>query len=168
MRILGVCGSLQARSANHDLLVAAARLAPPGVEVVLFDGLRGLPLFNPDIEAEGETGPVRAWRDALADSDAVLIACPEYGHSLPGALKNAVDWIIGSGELHCKVVAVTASVASADRGQLGLQALCQTLRAVDAVIVGGAPTVRGEGFEAQVRALLEALVRGTEAESRPD
>src|SRR5437870_1396517 len=101
MRILAICGSLQARPANLALLRSAAANAPAGVEVVLFDGLRDLPHFNPDLEPEGAPPPpaVAAWRRALAESDGVLIATPEYGFSLPGALKNGIDWTIGSGEL---------------------------------------------------------------------
>src|SRR5262249_35813943 len=108
VRILGVCGSLQAESANLALLHTAAASGPDGVDVVLYDGLRQLPHFDPDTDASGEPPSVRDWRQALADSDAVLIASPEYGHSLPGALKNAIDWVIGSGELERKVVAITA------------------------------------------------------------
>lgn len=115
MRVLGICGSLQARSGNLALLHAAAALMPEGAELVLFDGLRELPLFNPDIEAGGAPESVTRWRLALAASDAVLIASPEYGFSLPGALKNGIDWVIGSGELERKVVAVTAAVAGPGR-----------------------------------------------------
>jgi len=160
VRVLAVSGSLQARSGNLELLHAAAAAAPPGVEVVLFDGVRDLPLFNPDLEPEGGPPPpaVQAWRDALRGSDAVLIASPEYGHSLPGALKNAVDWVIGSGELHQKVVAITAAVPSAARGRLGLGALRQTLLAVDVILVGGEPIARGPGFAPAVAELLQALV----------
>ena len=92
MRILGICGSLQRESGNLTLLRTAARLAPSGVELVLFDGARLLPPFDPDLEQAGAPAAVVAWREALAASDAVLIASPEYGHSLPGALKNAIDW----------------------------------------------------------------------------
>jgi hypothetical protein len=107
MKILGVCGSLQRQSANHALLEVAAASTPVGVEVVLFDGLRELPHFNPDIDASGAPESVRRWRRALAESDAVLIASPEYGFSLPGVLKNGIDWVIGSGELEGKVIAIT-------------------------------------------------------------
>ena len=72
--------------------------------------LATLPHFNPEIEATGVPESVTRWRRALAESDAVLIASPEYGFSLPGALKNAIDWVIGSGELEGKVVAITAAV----------------------------------------------------------
>ncbi|HVZ32176.1 MAG TPA: NADPH-dependent FMN reductase, partial [Polyangiaceae bacterium] len=94
MRILAISGSLQARSSNLTLLETAVRLAPPGVEVVLFDGLRSLPQFNPDLEEGGVLPEVEAWRQAIATSHALLIACPEYGFSLPGALKNGIDWVI--------------------------------------------------------------------------
>jgi chromate reductase, NAD(P)H dehydrogenase (quinone) len=157
VRILGVCGSLQAESANLALLRTAAASAPDGVDVVLYDGLRQLPHFDPDTEASGEPPSVRDWRQALADSDAVLIASPEYGHSLPGALKNAIDWVIGSGELERKVVAITAAVPGPERGRLGLQALRQTLGAVRATIVGGEPIPRGPDFERRVAELVREL-----------
>jgi chromate reductase len=165
VRILAVSGSLQAESANLALLRTAATSAPAGVEVVLFDGLRELPHFDPDIEARGEPLAVRAWRDALADSDAVLFASPEYGHSLPGVLKNGIDWVIGSGELEGKVVAITAAVPGPERGRLGLQALRQTLGAVRATIVGGEPIARGPGFEREVAALVRDLVDTVRRES---
>lgn len=90
MRILAVCGSLQTTSKNLVLLHAAAASAPSGVQLVLFDGVRDLPHFNPDIEASGVPESVRQWRQALAEADAVLIASPEYGFSLPGA--NPFHW----------------------------------------------------------------------------
>ena len=170
MRILGLCGSLQAHSSNLDLLRAAAASAPAGVEVVLFDGLRDLPLFNPDI-ADGNAPPaVDAWRQALKDSQAVLIATPEYGFSLPGALKNAIDWVIGTGELERKPVAVTAAVNYAGRGRNGLKALGDTLFAVSARVVGGEKSIqRGPTFEAEVASLVRALVAEAEgADEAPE
>ena len=159
MRILAISGSLQARSGNLALLQSAASQAPPGVEVTLFDGLRELPQFNPDLEESGPLPVVQAWRDALDRSDGVLIASPEYGFSLPGALKNAIDWVIGTGELERKVVALTASVQHPERGRRGLQALQDTLAALSVTVVGGAPIVRGPSLERDVAALLEALRR---------
>lgn len=166
MKILGICGSLQAESANLILLRAAAATAPAGIEVQLFDGLRDLPLFNPDLESSGAPDAVRAWREAIASSDALLIASPEYGHSLPGALKNAIDWVIGSGELERKVVAVTASTPGLERGRLGLQALRVTLGAVKAEIVGGEPIVRGPTFDHELSELIKALVQRIEESRR--
>jgi chromate reductase len=158
MRVLAVCGSLQAKSGNLALLNAAAASMPPGVELVLFDGLRHLPHFNPDIEASAVPESVTQWRLALTASDAVLIASPEYGFSLPGVLKNSIDWVIGSGELEQKVVAITAAVAGQERGRRGLEALRETLSAVRAKIVGGEPIAKGPGLESQVAALVRALV----------
>ena len=163
MKILAICGSLQSESANLTLLRAARATAPEGVEVRIFDGIRDLPHFNPDLESRGAPEAVRTWREAIASSDALLLASPEYGHSLPGALKNAIDWVIGSGELERKVIAVTASSPSSERGRLGLQALRGTLGAVRAEIVGGDPIVRGATFDREVSELLEALVQRVEA-----
>ena len=166
MRILCICGSLQADSANLSLLRAAAAIAPSGVEVVLYDGIRDLPLFNPDLEERGIVpSAVTAWREAIVASDALLIASPEYGHSLPGSLKNAIDWVIGSGELEKKIVAVTASTKHTERGRRGLSAILATLAAVSARIVGGEPTVQGPNFDRDVGALLAALIATASAPS---
>ena len=168
MRVLAVCGSLQAKSSNLTLLKLAVASAPEGVEVSIFDGLRDLPHFDPDLEATGVPPSVDAWRAALSRSDAVLIASPEYGHSLPGSLKNAVDWVIGSGELERKVVAITAATPGPERGRLGLQALRQTLLAVSATIVGGEPIVRNTPtFAREVADLLGALVEAWRAYAHP-
>jgi chromate reductase len=158
MRILAICGSLQAKSGNLVLLRTAAASAPPGVEVALFDGLRDLPHFNPDIEAAGVPESVLRWRQALAECHAVLIASPEYGFSLPGSLKNGIDWAIGSGELEEKVVAITAAVGATERGRRGLQALRDTLSAVRATIVWGDPIAKGPEFASEVAALVRSLV----------
>lgn len=160
MRILGISGSLQRKSSNAYLLEVAASSLPAGVTFQLFDGLRDLPLFDPDIEKEGDApATVTALRRAISESDALLIASPEYGHSLPGSLKNAIDWLIGSGELEGKLVAITAAVPIKERGQRGLQALRDTLGAVSARIVGGEPIARGPSFEAAVAQLVAELAR---------
>jgi NAD(P)H-dependent FMN reductase len=164
VRILGVCGSLQQRSANLDLLRAAVAVAPDGVEIAASDLLRALPHFDPDLEPAPELPAVAAWRRAIAASDALLVACPEYGFSLPGSLKNGIDWVIGSAELERKVVAITASVVHPDRGRKGLAALRQTLEAVSAVIVGGAPITRGPERDGQLAALIAAVVAAVEVQ----
>jgi NAD(P)H-dependent FMN reductase len=163
MRILGILGSLGAGSKNLALLELAASAAPAGVEVSLFTGLGALPHFDPDVVES--PAPVLALRRAIAASDALLIAAPEYGHSLPGVLKNGIDWLIGTGELERKVIAITASVPGPERGRRGLAALRQTLGAVSATVVGGEPLVRGPGLEPALRALLEDLVEAARAHS---
>ena len=164
IRILGIVGSLGARSSNLTLLETAASVAPDGIEVLLYTRLGELPYFDPDIDPDidpDDAPPaVRALRQAIAASDAVLIAAPEYGHSLPGVLKNGIDWLIGSGELERKVVAITASVPHSERGRQGLAALRQTLGAVRAVIVSDEPIVRGSTSEATMWNVLRRLVDG--------
>jgi len=91
MRILGVSGSVRPNSYNTALLRAAARLLPPGAELVEFDGLKAIPAFCEDDEAQPGVA-VDAFREAIASADAVLVATPEFNSSIPGALKNALDW----------------------------------------------------------------------------
>jgi chromate reductase len=92
MKVLGISGSLRRDSHNSRLLRVAAELLPPGVELEEFDALREIPPF--DADSEHDPGPaVLALKQALADADAVLIATPEYNHSIPGVLKNALDWV---------------------------------------------------------------------------
>jgi chromate reductase, NAD(P)H dehydrogenase (quinone) len=91
MRILGIAGSLRRGSYNRRLLRAAGTMLPPGVELAEWDGLAALPAFNEDQESD-PPAPVRAFLDAIEGADALLIATPEYNASVPGALKNALDW----------------------------------------------------------------------------
>ena len=140
MRILAVSGSLQDRSSNDALLTAAAELgarSSPGVQVVRSISTAEVPAFNPDLERDGAPAPasVSTFRAQVAAADGVLIATPEYAHSLPGALKNALDWLVGSGDLYGKPVAVLAASPRPDGAQLGRAALEQTLRAQGAAFV---------------------------------
>jgi chromate reductase len=91
MRVLGITGSLRGDSHNGRLLRAAAELLPPDAELVSFDGLKAIPPFDEDDEA-APGAAVEHWREQLEQADALLFATPEYNHSIPGALKNAVDW----------------------------------------------------------------------------
>lgn len=93
MRVLSILGSLGAHSKNLRLLEESQRAAPAGMEVVLETGLGALPHFDPDVPDDAAPEPVRGLRAQIAAADALLIACPEYGHSLPGVLKNAIDWL---------------------------------------------------------------------------
>lgn len=91
MQILGIAGSLRARSLNRQLLDLAAETLPDGVELAIWEGLRDVPPFDEDVE-EAPSIAVAAFRSAVASADAVLIATPEYNGSIPGTLKNALDW----------------------------------------------------------------------------
>jgi chromate reductase len=92
MKVLGITGSLRRGSYNHALLREAAERLPAGAELVEFDRLGEIPPYDADVEAEGTPEAVEALRRAMREADAVLVATPEYNHSIPGALKNALDW----------------------------------------------------------------------------
>ena len=92
MRVLGISGSLRRDSYNSRLLRAAAGLLPPGAELEVWTGLKAVPPFDEDDEPR--PGPaVDALRAAVGDADALLVSTPEYNHSVPGQLKNAIDWL---------------------------------------------------------------------------
>ena len=90
--VVGFAGSLRRGSYNRALLRAAQELAPPSLHIVIHE-LDGIPLYNEDLEAAGAPLTVVQLRDAVRESDALLIATPEYNHGVPGVLKNTVDWL---------------------------------------------------------------------------
>jgi len=115
VRILAVSGSLRSGSYNTALLRAAAEAAPEGLELEFYEGLGFVPPFSEDAEA-GAPEAVRAWREAIRRADALLFATPEYNASLPGQLKNAVDWAsrpVGEAALLGKPAAVIGASTSA-------------------------------------------------------
>ena len=93
MRVLGIVGSLRRDSHNHALLRAAAERLPAGAELVAYDRLAEIPPYDEDVEAMGVPESVDDLRAAIREADAVLVATPEYNHSIPGQLKNALDWV---------------------------------------------------------------------------
>jgi chromate reductase, NAD(P)H dehydrogenase (quinone) len=92
MRVLGISGSLRRDSHNSALLRAAAERLPAGAELIPFERLSEIPPYDEDIEVAGVPSTARELREAIRDADAILIATPEYNHSIPGQLKNALDW----------------------------------------------------------------------------
>jgi chromate reductase len=90
LRLLGVAGSLRKASLNRALLRACGDMLPEGASLEIFDGLAAIPTFDPDSSAEPAS--VVAWKQAIAAADALVIATPEYNYSIPGVLKNAIDW----------------------------------------------------------------------------
>ncbi|MGZ5347906.1 MAG: NADPH-dependent FMN reductase [Solirubrobacterales bacterium] len=91
MKVLGISGSLRRNSHNSRLLRAAAELLPPGAELEQA-GIADLPLYSEDLDTDPAPAPVRRLRDAIASADAIVISTPEYNASIPGGLKNAIDW----------------------------------------------------------------------------
>jgi chromate reductase len=125
-RIVGLAGSLRAASFNRQLLAAVAFELPPGVTLEVWDGLQDVPPFNEDIEGGPAPVAVTELRSVIGDADGVLIATPEYNGSIPGQLKNALDWASrprGDAVLEGKPVA-TLSASPSRRGVRGRRRTC--------------------------------------------
>jgi chromate reductase len=126
-RVLGLCGSLRARSYNLGALHAAAELMPQGHTLEIAT-LRGIPVYNADDQAQGFPTAVEALAAALRGSDAVLIASPEYNFGIPGGLKNAIDWLSRLPEQPFKGKPV--AIVGAATGSLGTARMQYELRKV--------------------------------------
>ena len=131
MRILAISGSLRRASTNTAALDALARLAPEGVKVLIYGELANLPVFNPDDDSEDnpKPEPVETLRALIDGSDALLIAAPEYAHGLPGALKNALDWLVASETFAGKPTALINTSPRAFHAQGSLREILSTMAA---------------------------------------
>lgn len=106
MKVLAISGSARASSTNTAMLRAAGSVAPSDIEVVVFDGVERLPVFSPDLEGDRLPDEVRRFIGLIAESDGIIISSPEYVRSLPGGLKNAIDWLVSGEEIVGKPVAL--------------------------------------------------------------
>ncbi len=97
IKVIGIAGSLREGSYNRGLIRASQELAPPNLTIELFD-LRGIPFYDQDLEEQGDPPEVRALKDSISSSDAMLLATPEYNAGIPALLKNAIDWASRSPE----------------------------------------------------------------------
>ena len=148
VRILAISGSLRRASSNSALIGAAARLASDAVEVSIYRGLAEIPPFNPDLDGDSAPEAVARFRAALQACDAVLLSSPEYAHGVPGVLKNALDWVVGSGELVDKRIAL---INASRRAIHAWASLAETLTVMSArVIVDPSITIPldGRGLDA--------------------
>jgi len=135
MRVLAISGSLRQASNSTALLRALREEAPFGVEVELWDGLREIPPYDADDDLVPGPGPVEAFRQLVRDADAVFVATPEYNSSIPGALKNALDWAsrpLATNAFRNKPVAVISSSAGAFGGVWAAAELRKVLAAMGA------------------------------------
>ncbi|WP_130618153.1 NADPH-dependent FMN reductase [Dyella amyloliquefaciens] len=128
MNILGISGSLRQASFNTALLHAAQEVAPAGMNI-LIHRLHELPLFDQDVEEQGDPAPVTAFKEAIDNADGLLIACPEYNGGITGVLKNAVDWAsrIGKARQTAVLTGKMVCIVGASPGITG------TVRAQDAL-----------------------------------
>lgn len=129
MKILAIPGSLRANSSSNKVLQAIADMMPSEVNFTTYKEMESLPHFN-DPEEAPEV--VLRFREAIKESDAVLICTPEYAFGVPGALKNALDWTVGSGEFIDKPVAL---ITASSQGQYGHAALLLILGAISANVI---------------------------------
>jgi chromate reductase len=179
MKVLGLSGSLRHDSYNTKLLLAAEELLPDGVELELFANLKAIPPYDEDDDVEPAPGPVADLRRAVADADAVLISTPEYNSSVPGQLKNAIDWIsrpLATNPLRNKPVAVVGASTGAFGAVWSQAELRKVLGATGArvveveVAVGHAPTrfdANGRLVDDSIREQLADTVDAVVAEVRP-
>ena len=129
MKTLAISGSLRAQSTNTTLLRAAKLIAPAHINIILYEELGSIPPFNSDLDVEPGPASVARMRTAMREADALIFSAPEYAHGIPGSLKNALDWVVGSGELSGKPVALfNASV----RGEYAQASLREILKTMDA------------------------------------
>jgi chromate reductase len=179
MKVLGVSGSLRAGSYNTLLLEEAAAAVPAGVDVELFDSalIAGLPAYDQDLDVPGELPvSVQRLREAWAEADAILFATPEFNGSVPGGLKNAVDWA-SRPRLEAALTNKTVSVIGASTGQFGALWAQNDLRRIlgiaGARVVGEAlPVARaqdgfGEATHDALRAHLDLLVEAVSLDEVP-
>jgi NAD(P)H-dependent FMN reductase len=173
LHFLALCGSLRRVSSNLSLLRAALLVAPPGVDLRIADPLDRLPHFNPDLDEAPYPEAVTRWREEIAAADAVLICTPEYAFSLPGVLKNALDWLVPSGELYEKPVAVITAAPNQRTPAKAQRHLLETLSAQQIRLVEDASVTvifPRDGFDARgaltdpdaatrLRRAIEALAR---------
>lgn len=169
VRVLAISGSLRRASSNSALVGAVARLAPDAVEVFIYRELEALPPFNPDLDEDNAPAAVARFRAALQACDAVMISSPEYAHGVPGVLKNALDWVVGSGELVDKPIALINTSPRATHAQASL---AETLTVMSAHVITQASigvSVEGRSLDAigiatdaerstALRSAIEALV----------
>jgi chromate reductase len=141
MRVLGISGSLRRDSHNRRLLLEAAELLPAGTELELYGGLKAIPPYDEDDDADDEAHEaVQELRDAIDRADAILIATPEYNSSIPGQLKNAIDWASrprGAAALLGKPVAVIGTSTGSFGGVWAQAELKKILRTAGARVVDG-------------------------------
>jgi chromate reductase len=180
MHVLALSGSLRSSSHNAALLRAASELVAPGDTFELWEGLREVPPYDEDADVEPAPRAVASLRDAVAAADAVLIATPEYNHSIPGALKNALDWAsrpYASNPFRSKPVAVIGSSTGLFGAVWAQAELKKVLGAMGARVIDVELGVghAGERFDADgkliddsVRDQLAALLGALADELRPE
>jgi chromate reductase, NAD(P)H dehydrogenase (quinone) len=134
IKILAISGSLRKKSSNTNVLYAISNLRPENTDFQFYEGLEHLPHFNPEIDTDSPPDPVKDLRNQLKLADGVIICTPEYARGVPGSLKNALDWIVSSGEFVNKPVAVISASSRSSGGDKAHESIMLTLEMIEAKI----------------------------------
>ena len=129
MHIIAVSGSLRDKSSNTILLKAMSHIASNEVDISLFGEINNLPHFNPDLDIEIVPQTVTNLRNTIKSAQGIVFSSPEYAHGVPGALKNALDWLVSSGEFVDKPVALINTSSRAHHAQEQLVEILKTMTA---------------------------------------
>ena len=151
MQLLGVCGSLRGSSTNSRLLEAVTRLLPVDLHLTTLVGR--LPLFNPDIRVES-SGVVLEWVQEMRSADGLIISTPEYARGYPGALKNALDWLVNTDALVAKPFIMLSASARSTIGRDTLTTVIETMSGVH--VVEGSISVNLLGTQTDVASIINS------------
>jgi chromate reductase len=175
VRVLAISGSLRRASSNSALVDAAVRLAPVGVEVSIYRELADIPPFNPDLDTDVAPATVFSFRAALDTCDAILISSPEYAHGVSGVLKNALDWVVGSGELIDKPIALINASTRATHAHASLRETLTTMSgrviedaSITVPLEGTAYDADGIARDVRLSELLRSSLAALARSTRPD
>ncbi len=133
-RIAAISGSLKKSSVNTAILNKLASIAENETEFHIYEGLDKLPFFSPELDTEQVAASVTAWRAFLKSADGIIVCTPEYAFGVPGVLKNALDWTVGSGEFYQKPVITISASTSPLGGDKAHDSLRLTMTAMGAIL----------------------------------
>lgn len=171
--ILAISGSLRAKSTNLTIIENIAEMFADKINVTIYEGLANLPHFNPDLESGEPPEEVAELRRQIRETDGVLICTPEYVFSIPGALKNALEWTVGTSDFAGKPTALITASSLGEKTHESLFLVLKTIEAIitenTALLISGARTkvnsegIRdGETLEA-INLLIESFLRVIDA-----
>ena len=128
-KVLAICGSTRQHSANLQIIKAVQELAATELDIEIYNDLTALPHFNPDLDNDNSPSIVNAFRNKIETADGVLICTPEYVFSLPGSLKNAIEWTVSTTVFSNKPVAIITASGLGEKAHESLQVIMRTIQA---------------------------------------
>jgi chromate reductase, NAD(P)H dehydrogenase (quinone) len=166
VKILAISGSLRDRSSNTKLLILIAQFSPDIIDLLPSETIANLPQFNPDLDVDPAIESVQFWREQLRHADGVIFCTPEYAQGVPGSLKNALDWIVSSGEFMNKPTLIISASPGIDGGRYANESLGRTLGMMMTEVCGtlcipGSSAMlsdRGELIDLDIEGELRSLV----------